>query len=397
MIYSIKAEGISPSITLSIDAKAKKMKEEGIDVIGFGAGEPDFNTPKNIQDAAIEAIKKGFTKYTAASGIKDLKEAIVEKFKADNNLNYKPSQIIVSTGAKQSLSNVFQAILNPGDEVIIPTPYWVSYPELVKLSDGVPKFVETNEKNNFKYDIDSLKKIVTNKTKAIIVNSPNNPTGTVYSKENLLEIADFAKKHDLIIISDEIYEKLIYTDNKHISIASLSDDAYNRTVVINGVSKSYAMTGWRIGYAACGDEKITKLMSNIQSHVTSNPNSVAQYAALEALKGEQSTIQYMLNEFNNRRKYMIDRINKMDYISCKEPEGAFYVMVNISKVLGKSIHGICINDSLIFSDVLLDEEKVAVIPGSAFGVDNYIRLSYATSLENIEKGLNRIENFLKKL
>jgi len=396
MIYSIKAEGISPSITLSIDAKAKKMKEEGIDVIGFGAGEPDFNTPKNIQDAAIEAIKKGFTKYTAASGIKDLKEAIVQKFKSDNNLNYKPSQIIVSTGAKQSLSNVFQAILNPGDEVIIPTPYWVSYPELVKLSDGVPKFAETNEENNFKYDVDSLEKIVTNKTKAIIVNSPNNPTGTVYSKENLLEIANFAKKHDLIIISDEIYEKLIYTDNKHISIASLSDDAYNRTVVINGVSKSYAMTGWRIGYAACGDEKITKLMSNIQSHVTSNPNSVAQYAALEALKGEQSTIQYMLNEFYNRRKYMIDRINKMDYISCKEPEGAFYVMVNISKVLGKSIHGISINDSLIFSDVLLDEENVAVIPGSAFGVDNYIRLSYATSLENIEKGLNRIENFLKK-
>lgn len=397
MIYSTKAEGISPSITLSIDAKAKKMKEEGIDVVGFGAGEPDFNTPKNIQDAAIEAIKKGFTKYTAASGIKDLKEAIVQKFKTDNNLNYKPSQIIVSTGAKQSLSNVFQAILNPGDEVIIPTPYWVSYPELVKLSDGVPKFVETNEENNFKYDIDSLKKIVTNKTKAIIVNSPNNPTGTVYSKENLLEIADFAKTNDLIIISDEIYEKLIYTDNKHISIASLSDDAYNRTVVINGVSKSYAMTGWRIGYAACGDEKITKLMSNIQSHVTSNPNSVAQYAALEALRGEQSTIQYMLNEFNNRRKYMIDRINKIDYISCKEPEGAFYVMVNISKVLGKSIHGISINDSLAFSDVLLDEENVAVIPGSAFGVDNYIRLSYATSLENIEKGLNRIENFLKKL
>ncbi|ERI92933.1 aspartate transaminase [Clostridiales bacterium oral taxon 876 str. F0540] len=396
MIYSIKAQGIAPSITLSIDAKAKKMKQEGIDVIGFGAGEPDFNTPENIQNAAIEAIKRGFTKYTAASGIKELKEAIAQKFKNDNSLSYTHSQIVVSTGAKQSLANVFQAILNPGDEVIIPIPFWVSYPELVKLSDGVPKFIETTEENNFKYSISSLEKVVTNKTKAIIVNSPNNPTGTVYNREDLISIADFAKKHDLVIISDEIYEKLIYSENKHVSIASLSKDAYDRTVVINGVSKSYAMTGWRIGYAACGDEKIAKLMSNIQSHVTSNPNSIAQYASVEALNGEQETIMHMLNEFNNRRKYMVNRINKIKYISCNEPEGAFYIMVNISNIIGKSINGICIKDSLTFSDVLLEEEKVAVIPGSAFGVDNYIRLSYATSLENIENGLNRIENFLNK-
>lgn len=393
MILSKKAMGISPSLTLAITAKAKKMKAEGIDVIGFGAGEPDFNTPKNIQQAAIKAIEAGQTRYTAASGIIELKEAVVNKFKKDNNLTYKTSQIIISTGAKQCLANIFQAILNPGDEVLIGAPYWVSYPELVQLADGVPTFVETEESNSFKLTVEALEKAVNEKTKAIILNSPNNPTGTAYTKEELEKIAAFAQKHDIIIISDEIYEKLLYGESGHISVASLSEDAYNRTIVINGVSKAYAMTGWRIGYAATS-EKITSLMSNIQSHTTSNPCSISQYASVEALNGDQSEVERMKQEFKKRRDFMVDRINSINNLSCVKPEGAFYVMVNISKVLNKEVDGKIIKDSLTFSDLLLEKEKVAVIPGIAFGVDDFIRLSYATSMENIEKGLNRIEDFV---
>ncbi len=393
MMLSKKAMEISPSLTLAITAKAKKMKAEGIDVIGFGAGEPDFNTPKNIQQAAIKAIEAGQTRYTAASGIIELKEAVVNKLKKDNNLTYKTSQIIISTGAKQCLANIFQAILNPGDEVLIGAPYWVSYPELVQLADGVPTFVDTEESNSFKLTIESLEKAVTEKTKAMILNSPNNPTGTAYAKEELEKIATFAQKHDIIIISDEIYEKLLYGESGHISIASLSEDAYNRTIVINGVSKAYAMTGWRIGYAAAS-EKITSLMSNIQSHTTSNPCSISQYASVEALNGDQSEVEKMKQEFKKRRDFMVDKINSINNLSCVKPEGAFYVMVNISKVLNKEVDGKIIKDSLTFSDLLLEKEKVAVIPGIAFGVDDFIRLSYATSMENIEKGLNRIEDFV---
>ncbi len=393
MMLSKKAMKISPSLTLAITAKAKKMKAEGIDVIGFGAGEPDFNTPKNIQQAAIKAIEAGQTRYTAASGIIELKEAVVNKFKKDNNLTYKTSQIIISTGAKQCLANIFQAILNPGDEVLIGAPYWVSYPELVQLADGVPTFVDTEESNSFKLTVEALEKAVTKNTKAMILNSPNNPTGTAYTKEELEKIATFAQKHDIIIISDEIYEKLLYGESGHISIASLSEDAYNRTIVINGVSKAYAMTGWRIGYAAAS-EKITSLMSNIQSHTTSNPCSISQYASVEALNGDQSEVEKMKQEFKKRRDFMVDRINSINNLSCVKPEGAFYVMVNISKVLNKEVDGKIIKDSLTFSDLLLEKEKVAVIPGIAFGVDDFIRLSYATSMENIEKGLNRIEDFV---
>ena len=393
MMLSKKAMKISPSLTLAITAKAKKMKAEGIDVIGFGAGEPDFNTPKNIQQAAIKAIEAGQTRYTAASGISELKEAIVNKLKRDNNLTYKTSQVIISTGAKQCLANVFQAILNPGDEVLIGAPYWVSYPELVQLADGVPNFVETQESNSFKLTVEALEKSVNKKTKAMILNSPNNPTGTAYTKEELEKIATFAQKHDIIVVSDEIYEKLLYGESGHISIASLSEDAYNRTIVINGVSKAYAMTGWRIGYAAAS-EKITSLMSNIQSHTTSNPCSISQYASVEALNGDQSEVERMKQEFKKRRDFMVDRINSINNLSCVKPEGAFYVMVNISKVLNKEVDGKIIKDSLTFSDLLLEKEKVAVIPGIAFGVDDFIRLSYATSMENIEKGLNRIEDFV---
>lgn len=393
MNLSKKANSISPSLTLAITAKAKKMKAEGIDVIGFGAGEPDFNTPKNIQDAAINAIQEGKTRYTAASGIIELKEAIIDKFKKDNNLSYKTSQIIVSTGAKQCLANIFEAILNPGDEVLIGSPYWVSYPELVQLSDGKPVFVETKEENSFKLTVEALNKAVTKNTKALIINSPNNPTGATYSKEELEKIADFAQKNDIIIISDEIYEKLLYGEEGHISIASLSEDAYNRTIVINGVSKAYAMTGWRIGYAAAS-EKIISLMSNIQSHTTSNPCSISQYAAVEALTGDQSEVEKMKVEFKKRRDFMVDKINSINNLSCVKPEGAFYVMMNISKLLNKKVNGETIKDSLEFSRLLLEDEKVAVIPGIAFGVDDYVRLSYATSLKNIEEGLKRIENFV---
>ena len=395
MIFSKKAEQILPSVTLYITSRAKKMKAEGIDVIIFGAGEPDFNTPKNIQKTAIEAIKKGHTKYTSASGIDELKTAICEKFKRDNNLIYSNSQIIISTGAKQCIANVFQAILNPGDEVIVSKPYWVSYPELIRLADGVPVYASGNEGNDFKYTKEALKVALTPKTKAILINSPNNPMGAVYSRDELVFIADFAKAHDLILISDEIYEKFIYDNSKYTSIANISNDSYNRTIIIHGVSKTYSMTGWRIGYAA-GNEKIIKLMSNIQSHTTANPNSIAQYAAVEALNGDQTSVKLMVKEFKIRRDYIVEKINSTNMLSCAKPEGAFYIMVNISKMLGKVIDGTQINNSIDFAKVLLNKEKVAVIPGDGFGVSNYIRLSYATSIENIKVGIGRLMNFTEK-
>lgn len=396
MELSRKAQAIEPSLTLAITAKAKEMKEKGIDVISFSAGEPDFNTPKNIINAAIKAMEDGNTKYTSVNGILQLREAICKKFKDDNGLEYNPSQIVVSTGAKQSLANTFLAILNPGDEVIVSTPYWVSYPELIKLADGKPVFVEGDEKSNYKFTKENLEKAVTVKTKAIVLNTPNNPTGTIYNKEELEVIADFAKKYNIIIISDEMYEKLIYDNENHISIASLSKDAYERTIVINGLSKSYAMTGWRIGYCAAS-EKIAKLMMSIQSHVTSNVCSITQYAALEALNGPQDEITKMINEFEKRRNYMINRIESIDNLSIVKPKGAFYIMINIENCLGKEINGKILNDSMEFCASLLENEKLAVIPGKAFGLNNYIRVSYATSMEAIKEGLNRIESFIKKL
>lgn len=394
MIFSKKAEQIAPSITLEITSKAKQMKKDGADIIILGAGEPDFNTPRNIQDVAISAIKSGRTKYTQTSGIDELKSAICEKFKRNSNLIYTNSQIIISTGAKQCLSNVFQAILNPGDEVILPKPYWVSYPELIKLADGVPIYVCGSEKNDFKYTEEALNDALTLKTKAILINSPNNPTGAVYSKDELSFIADFAKNNDLLIIADEIYENFLYDDSRCVSIASISEDAYNRTVIINGMSKSYAMTGWRIGYAA-GNEKVIKLMTSIQSHTTSNPNSIAQYASVEALSGEQDSLKLMVQEFKTRRDYIVEKINSTDMLSCIEPTGAFYIMINISKILGKIIDGTKINNSIDFATVLLAKEKVAVIPGDGFGVSNYVRISYATSMDNVKEGIRRIIKFVE--
>lgn len=393
MELSKKTSSIASSLTLALTAKAAELRAQGEDVISFGVGEPDFNTPENIIKAAIDAMESGKTKYTAVSGIVELKEAIVKKLKEDNELNYSKENIIISTGAKQCLANVFSAILNPEDEVIIPSPYWISYPELVKLADGVPVFVETAKENGFKITKNDIKKVINKNTKAIIINSPNNPTGSVYSKEELEEIANIAKEYDLFIISDEIYEKLIYLDDcKHVSIASLSEDAFNRTIVINGFSKSYSMTGWRIGYAA-GPEKVIKVMTNIQSHITSNVNTIAQYAAWEALNGQQDELKEMVATFKKRKEMMVRLLDEIKDVSYIEPTGAFYVFIDISEILRKYN----IKDSLEFSKILLEDKNVVVIPGVAFGLNDYIRLSYATSEENIEQGVKRIKEFVNNL
>ncbi|HHX18658.1 MAG TPA: pyridoxal phosphate-dependent aminotransferase [Clostridium sp.] len=395
MELSKRALSISPSSTLVIDAKAKKMRLEGVDVIGFGAGEPDFDTPEHIKEAAIKAIKEGFTKYTPASGMLELKEAVCRKFKKDNGLEYKPENIIISNGAKHSLANIFQAICDPGDEVIIPSPCWVSYPEMIKMASGKPIKLKATEEEGFKPSIDNFLNAITEKTKAIIINSPSNPTGMVYTEEELREIAKIAVEKKIYIISDEIYEKLIYDNLKHVSIASFNEEIKDLTILVNGVSKSYSMTGWRIGYTA-SNEKIADVMTNIQSHFTSNPNSIAQRAALAALDGNDDIVDAMITEFVKRRDYMVNKINSIEGLSCIKPNGAFYVMMNISKLIGKEIKGVKITGSDVFANVLLEKANVALVPGSGFGTDIHVRLSYATSFENITEGLNRIEKFLNK-
>lgn len=398
MFLSEKAKGISPSPTLAVDSKAKQMKSEGYDVIGFGAGEPDFDTPSFIKSSAINAINEGFTKYTPVGGIPELKKAIADIFNEELGLTYKPGEIVVSNGAKQCLYNALYCLVNPGDEVLIPHPYWVSYPELVKLCGGTPVFVPTYEKDDFKMKKDVIEPLVTSKTKVIIVNSPNNPTGSVYSKKELEDIAELAIRYNLFIISDEIYDKLIYDGEKHISIATLGKEVFDRTLIVNGVSKAYSMTGWRIGYAA-GPEEVVKAMTDFQSHTTSNPNSIAQKAALEALTNPErkKAISSMVEEFSKRRDYMVERINQIPGLSCIKPKGAFYVMMNITKTFGKKIKGFEINNSTDFAQKLLENYMVAVVPGIAFGTEDFVRLSYATSLKNIEKGLDRIENFVRDL
>ncbi len=395
MEISEKFKGISPSPTLLIDAKFKQMKADGLDVVGFGAGEPDFDTPQHIKDAAIEAINSGFTKYTPASGTLGLKRAICMKFLRDNGLEYTTNQIVVSNGAKHSLINAFGAILNPGDEVIIPSPYWVSYPEMVKYNDGVPVILHTKEENNFKFSAEEFENAITPKTRALVLNSPSNPTGMVYGEEELRAIADVAVKHNIFVISDEIYEYLIYDGVKHVSIASLGEEIKDLTIIINGVSKTYAMTGWRIGYTA-SNEKIAKAMSNVQSHTTSNPNSIAQVAAAAALDGPLDDLEMMRKAFDDRRRYMVEHINEIDGVSCLLPHGAFYVMMNISSLIGKTIRGKYIKDADDFSEVFLEEELVAVVSGKGFDAPNYVRWSYATSLDNIKEGIRRLGDLLSK-
>ena len=394
MELSRKALQVSASPTLAIDAKFKAMKAEGIDVIGFGCGEPDFDTPENIKEAAIRAIKEGQTKYTPASGTLELKKAICEKLKRDNALDYTPANIVVSNGAKHSLMNAFDAIINPGDEIIVPAPYWVSYTEMIKMADGVPVIIETKEEDGFEFTPEQLENAITPKTKALVLNSPSNPTGMLYEEDKLRKIAEIAVKYDIFVISDEIYENLIYDGNKHVSIASFNDEIKERTIIINGVSKSYAMTGWRIGFTAA-NEAVTKAMANMQSHAASNPSSISQAAALEAYNGIQDTVEEMRKVFEERRNYMVDRINSIDGVSCKKPEGAFYVMMNIKDVFGREIGGKVINTSDDFCEVLLEKSLVALVPGSGFGAEGYVRWSYATSMENIVKGLDRLEAFLK--
>ncbi len=394
MKLSQKSLSISPSPTLSIDAKYKEMLTNGEDVVGFGAGEPDCDTPDHIKAAAIEAINKGFTKYTPASGTLELKKAICKKLQDDNGLTYKPSDIVVSNGAKHSLVNVFCAILNPGDEVIIPSPFWVSYPEMVKLADGVPVTLETTESTGFKFTAAQLKAAITPKTKAIVLNSPSNPTGMLYSKQELAGIASIAVANGIFVVSDEIYEKLIYGGEQHVSIASLGDDIKALTIVVNGVSKSYSMTGWRIGYTASTGE-IAAIMGNVQSHAASNPCSISQAAAVAALLGPQDSVKIMREAFLKRRDYMVKRINSIPGLSCLTPQGAFYVMMNIKGVLGREIKGKVINSCDEFCAHALEAAGVALVPGSGFGANGYVRWSYATSMENIKNGLDRIEAFLK--
>lgn len=394
MYLSEKAKGIKASTTLAIDSKFKAMKAEGIDVVGFGAGEPDFDTPDYIKKAAIAAIENGQTKYTPAAGTMELRKAVAEKFLHENGLSYEPSQIIISNGAKHSLVNAFMAILNPGDEVIVPAPFWVSYTEMVKLADGVPVVVAATEEENFKISVQALEKALTDKTRAVILNSPSNPTGMVYTEEELKAIADFVVAHDLYVISDEIYEHLIY-EGKHISIASFGEEIKARTIIINGVSKTYAMTGWRIGFAAAPAE-IAKVMANVQSHASSNPNSIAQAATVAALSGGREEIETMRKAFCERRNYMVERINSINGVSCKKPQGAFYVLMNISGLKGKTLAGKLIQSSDDFAEVLLNDAKVAVVPCSGFGADDFVRWSYAVSMETIKEGLDRLEAFLQK-
>lgn len=393
LTISKKAGSISPSPTLSLDAKFKQMKKQGIPVVGFGAGEPDFETPDRIKNAAIEAIGKGMTRYTPAAGTIELRQAICDKFKRDLGVDYTVNNIVVSNGGKHSLTNVFMCICNAGDEVIIPAPYWVSYPEMVKMADGKPVFINTTEETGFKFSPEQLEKAITDKTKAVVINSPSNPTGMVYSEEELRAIAEIAVKHNIYIVFDEIYEKLIY-DGKHVNPATFGDEVKELTVIVNGLAKAYAMTGWRIGYTAA-NEKLTKAMSSLQSHATSNPNSVAQYAAIEALSGDQSEISDMCAEYVKRRDYMVERINGIDGISCLNPNGAFYIFMNVKELLNKEHYGKMITTAQELCDDMLDRALVALVPSEGFGIDGYARLSYATSMEEITEGLNRIEKYIK--
>lgn len=395
-MLSTKAQSISPSPTMAIDAQAKLMKSQGIDVIGFGAGEPDFDTPEHIKEAAMDAVRQGFTKYTPVAGALDLQKAICEKLKNDNGLTYEPTQIVVSNGAKHSLTNVFAALLDPGDEVIIPAPFWVSYSEIVKLNDGIPVIVPTREKNNFKVTVAELGAALTPKTKALLINSPNNPTGQVYTREELQAIADFAVANQLFVISDEIYEKLIYGDYEHVSIASLGDDIKDLTIVVNGVSKTYSMTGWRIGYTASRLD-IAKIMGSVQSHATSNANSIAQKAAIAAMQGPQDCVDTMKAAFAERRDYMVKKIASIPGLSCIEPVGAFYVFMKAASIFGRSYGNHVIDSSDSFATLLLEHAKVAVVPGTGFGAPEYVRLSYALALDEIKTGLERIEAFMNEL
>jgi len=387
---------IKPSPTLAITAKANALKAEGRDVISFGAGEPDFDTPDHIKMAAVKAIEEGFTKYTPVDGIVELKDAIISKLGRDNQLTYDRSQIVVSCGAKHTLYNLTQVLFEEGDEVIIPSPYWVSYLDMVLLSGARPVILNTGEAQGFKILPEQLKSAITRNTKAIIMNSPSNPTGAVYTARELAALAEVVSGKEMLVISDDIYEKIIYDDGPFTNIASLSEELRNRTVVVNGVSKAYSMTGWRIGYAA-GPEEIIKAMTKLQSQNTSNPTSISQRAAVEALNGNQESVTEMVEEFRRRRNVIVEKLNAIPGVTCALPHGAFYVFPDVSSLFGRSYQGQALSNSSDFTAYLLEAANVAVIPGVDFGHDNHIRLSYATSLKNIEEGLKRINSAVKGL
>ena len=396
LTLSKKASEVKPSSTLAITAKAKELKAQGVDVVGFGAGEPDFNTPDNINDSAVEAIRGGFTKYTPASGLEELKKAVSDKFKTFNHLDYGTDQIVISNGGKHSLTNIFTAIINDGDEVIIPAPFWLSYPEIVKLAGGVPVMVETTAEEDFKITPEKLAAACNEKTKAFILNSPNNPTGMIYTREELEALAEVIVEKDIYVVADEMYEYLIYGEDEHVSIGSLGKDIYEHTITCSGLSKSYAMTGWRIGYTGASRE-ITKLMSSVQSHQTSNPNSIAQKAAFEALTGPQDKVQEMIQEFAGRRDYIYARLKALPHTSVVEPKGAFYAFVNVGETFDLEYKGEKVGDVSNLASILLEDYSVAVVPCTDFGFSDHIRLSYAISKEQIKKGIDRIEAFLKEL
>lgn len=390
---SAVAEAVQASTTLAIDAMYKKMQAEGINVIGFGAGEPDFNTPEHIKEAGIRAICENKTRYTQTVGIQELREAVCRRLKEDCGISYHPSQIVVSSGAKHNLYAALRTLINPGDEVILPAPYWVSYYELIKIAGGVPVEITTTAEQGFKMSEAQLRNAITSKTKLLIMNNPSNPTGMIYDEEALRMVARVCVEHDLYVIADEIYYGLVYDQKPFCSLVSLGEDIKERTILINGVSKSYAMTGWRIGYAAAPDH-ITKVMANYLSHATSAPSSVSQWAAVEALSGDQTGIEEMRIAFEQRRNYIYERINQIPQVSCIKPEGAFYAMMNLDLLIGKTIGGVEIRNSDDFAQVFLEKGLVAVVPCTGFGMPNYVRWSYATSMENIKEGLDRLERFL---
>lgn len=396
MQLSNLAKRLKPSATVTITSKAKALRAEGIDVIGFGAGEPDFDTPENIKQSGINAIQSGFTKYTAPGGIDKIKEAIIGRIKADYGIEYEKPEIIVSCGAKHTLYNLTQVLINDGDEVIIPAPYWVTYPEQVSIAGGTPVIIDTDERSGFKISASELEKVITKNTKALILNYPSNPTGSTYTKGELESIVGVALDAGLIIITDEIYDKIIYGGTTHTPIPSLSKRAKENSILVNGVSKAYSMTGWRIGYAA-GDRDVIKAMNNLQGQCTSNPVTISQYAAIEAFNGSQDAVEQMRKVFEQRKNYIVNELNSIEGITCFDPQGAFYVFPNVSGFYGKSFEGKKITNSLEITEFLLEEAKVAVVPGVEFGADNYIRISYAVSEKEIKEGISRIASSIAKL
>lgn len=391
-----RMSALAPSLTLAISAKAKAMKAAGENVISFGVGEPDFNTPLHIINAAKTALDNGHTKYTPSSGLLPLRKAICEKFEKDNGLSFEPSQIIVSNGAKHSIFNACFAVLEEGDEVIIPAPYWLTYPEVVKVCGATPVYIDCKKENKFKFSAEELKAAITPKTKMLIFNSPSNPTGAVYSEEEVRQIAKVCEEAEIFVLADEIYEKLCYNGVKAFSIAKCSEKMKDLTITVNGVSKTYAMTGWRVGYLAAPKD-VAKAIDSFQSHATSNASSISQYATIEALASSEEEIGEMVNVFDARRKKLLSLIDGIEGVSSVEPDGAFYVMLVVDKVYGKKYAGKEISDSITFADALLEAEKVATVPGISFGAPDCVRLSYALSMEDIEEGLARIKKFVESL